>query len=188
MCSCNIKIATCSGKLICSQMLVRMQHIACVVNLRLLTSHANMVQPDQSGAGPEVWVEPLQDTKICSARSQDSFICHFIWKNTWLCTSLGSCLSTVQPTDLHVPKISFTVPFNSLAQLRSRMTRAISITSSRARLPLCLMFFSYKTKTMLASNRNKSARLISHQMLCRAPNHASLLDLNNNLIMEWFWA
>ena len=182
MCSCNMRIAT--GKLMHPQMLARMQHIPCVVQLRLLTSHANMVLPNQSGAGLEVWVEPLQDTEICSARSQDSFICHFIGKNTWLCTSLGSCLSTVQPTDLHVPKISFTVPFNSLAQLRSRMTRAISITSSRARLPLCLMFFSYKAKTMLASNRNKSARLISHQMLCRASNHASLLDLNNNLIME----
>ena len=165
-------------------MLVRMHQIPCVARLRLLTSHANMVLPDQSGAGLEVWVEPLQNTEICCARLQDSFICQFVRKSTWLCTSLGSCLSTVQPTDLHVPKISFTVPFNSLAQLRSRMTRAISITSSRARLPLCLMFFSYRAKTLLASNRDKSARLISHQMLCRARNHASLLVLNNNLIME----
>ena len=59
---------------------------------------------------------------------------------SWI--SWGSSWSTWQPTDLHVPKISLTVPESSLAQLLSLMTLAISMTSSRSKLPVCLMFFS----------------------------------------------
>lgn len=46
------------------------------------------------------------------------------------------------PTLTHVPRISLTVPLSSRAQLRSRMMRAISTTSSSDKLPLCRMFFS----------------------------------------------
>lgn len=44
--------------------------------------------------------------------------------------------------DTQVPSISLTVPAKAAAQLRSRITRATSYTSSSVRLPLCLMFFS----------------------------------------------
>lgn len=62
--------------------------------------------------------------------------------HTSLCTVRGLLCSTVQPTETQVPSISLTVPDRSLEQLRSLMIRAISITSSNDRLPLCLMFFS----------------------------------------------
>ena len=61
---------------------------------------------------------------------------------TLLWISRGSSWSTVHPTLTHVPRISFTVPFSFRAQLRSRMTRAISMICSVSKLPLCLMFFS----------------------------------------------
>ena len=68
--------------------------------------------------------------------------------SAWVCgvtlfwISRGSSWSTVQPTLTQVPRISFTVPFSFRAQLRSRMTRAISTMVSSSKLPLCLMFFS----------------------------------------------
>jgi hypothetical protein len=59
-----------------------------------------------------------------------------------LINSLGCAPSTVQPTDTHVPRISLHVPASSRAQLRTRMTRAISMTSSKEMLPACLMFLT----------------------------------------------
>lgn len=64
----------------------------------------------------------------------------------------------VQPTDWHVPKISFTVPFSSRAMLRGRMMRAIAITSFRDRLPLCAMFLTCAT-TSQRQNRVPTDRL-----------------------------
>ena len=55
-------------------------------------------------------------------------------------SSVGERSLTVQPTEWHVPRISFTVPENKRDMDRGRMTRAISMTWSRVRLPLCLMF------------------------------------------------
>lgn len=57
--------------------------------------------------------------------------------------SCGLTPSTVQPTDCAVPSTSFTVPSNFRAMDRSRMTRATAKISSRVRLPLCLMFFTF---------------------------------------------
>lgn len=54
----------------------------------------------------------------------------------------GCSWSTVQPTDWAVPSISLQVPARVLAQLRGRITRAISTMSSMEMLPVCLMFFS----------------------------------------------
>lgn len=60
---------------------------------------------------------------------------------TWI--SRGETPLTVQPTELHVPSISFTVPARLLAIDRSRMMRAMSITWSSVTLPLCLMCFTW---------------------------------------------
>lgn len=95
----------------------------------------------------------------------------------------GSSCSTVQPTDLQVPRISFTVPLNSLAQLRSRITRAISITSSRARLPLCLMFFScrgYQNHVSGSSSINRPQDLLwMKAFLCQ---HSSPQNISHTIL------
>ena len=70
------------------------------------------------------------------------------WHHTSLCTVRGLLCSTVQPTETQVPSISLTVPDRFLEQLRSLMMRAISITSSNDKLPLCLMFFSCRKGAM----------------------------------------
>lgn len=57
--------------------------------------------------------------------------------------SLGLRPSTWHPTLKAVPRISRTVPFSSLAKERLRMTRAISMISSRGIDLVCLMFFSF---------------------------------------------
>lgn len=57
-------------------------------------------------------------------------------------TSRGSLPSTLQPTDTAVPRISLQLLARSLAQLRGRMMRAISMMSDMVTLPLCLTFFS----------------------------------------------
>nr|ACR36771.1 unknown [Zea mays] len=59
------------------------------------------------------------------------------------CRSLGSLPSTVHPTLTQVPRISLTVPANSLAMDLFLMVLAISTTSSRPMLPLCLMFLTF---------------------------------------------
>ncbi|KAL8029804.1 hypothetical protein ABFS82_14G243600 [Erythranthe guttata] len=59
------------------------------------------------------------------------------------CKSFGSFPSTVHPTETHVPRISFTVPASSLAMDLFLITFAISMTSSREMLPLCLMFLVF---------------------------------------------
>lgn len=48
----------------------------------------------------------------------------------------------MQPTDTAVPRISLQLLARSLAQLRGRMMRAISMMSDMVTLPLCLTFFS----------------------------------------------
>lgn len=58
-------------------------------------------------------------------------------------TSLGLRPSTWHPTEKAVPRISSTVPLSSLAKLRERMMRAISIISSKGTDFVCLMFFSF---------------------------------------------
>ena len=70
---------------------------------------------------------------------------HSAQDHTFAWSSRGSWWSTVQPTETQVPKISLTVPDSFRAQLRLRITRAISVISSSVRLPLCLMFFSCST-------------------------------------------
>merc|ERR1712137_1514345 len=50
---------------------------------------------------------------------------------------------TRQPTETAVPRISLMVPDISLAQDLGRMMRAISTTSAKEMLPVCLMFFSF---------------------------------------------
>ncbi|KAL4581313.1 hypothetical protein LXL04_017524 [Taraxacum kok-saghyz] len=59
------------------------------------------------------------------------------------CKSFGSFPSTVQPTEIHVPRSSFTVPANSLAIDLGLITLAISITSSNDMFLECLMFFTF---------------------------------------------
>ena len=61
----------------------------------------------------------------------------------WSLISFGLEPSTWQPTEKAVPKISRTVPFNSLAKLLKRIVLAISMISSRGMFLLCLMFFSF---------------------------------------------
>ena len=51
----------------------------------------------------------------------------------------------VQPTDWHVPRISFTVPSNLRAIDLGLMVLAISLILSSVRLPLCL---TKKNKTV----------------------------------------
>ena len=100
------------------------------------------VQHDPAGDGG--MAPPAQPT--CGVSS----CCHTLsqagnapcWSRTSLCTVRGLLCSTVQPTETQVPSISLTVPDRFLEQLRSLMIRAISITSSKDKLPLCLMFFS----------------------------------------------
>lgn len=65
---------------------------------------------------------------------------------------------TVQPTELHVPSISFTVPERVRAIERSRMVRAISITWSSVMLPSCLMFFTCYEIIKKAKNQVTSQR------------------------------
>lgn len=55
--------------------------------------------------------------------------------------SWGGLPSTVQPTDWHVPRISFTVPLNFLDIDLCLMARAIETISSNDKFPLCLIFF-----------------------------------------------
>ena len=62
--------------------------------------------------------------------------------HTFSMMSMGLCWSTLQPTETAVPRISLHEPARFLAQLLGRITRAISTTSSKVMLPVCLMFFS----------------------------------------------
>lgn len=55
--------------------------------------------------------------------------------------SWGGLPSTVQPTDWHVPRISFTVPLSFLDIDLCLMARAIETISSNDKFPLCLIFF-----------------------------------------------
>lgn len=71
-------------------------------------------------------------------------------------TSRGSLPSTLQPTDTAVPRISLQPFARSLAQLRGRMTRAISMMSDIVTLPVCLMFFSCEAETVFAVSRMRS--------------------------------
>merc|ERR1719440_1330363 len=57
--------------------------------------------------------------------------------------SIGFCPSTVQPTALHVPRTSFTVPQNSFAWLFGRICRQTLKNWSLVRFPLCWMFFTF---------------------------------------------
>lgn len=57
--------------------------------------------------------------------------------------SWGGWPSTVQPTLCAVPRISLAPPARSFASDFDRIVRAMSNTSSRVMLPLCLMFFSF---------------------------------------------
>merc|ERR1719314_18306 len=59
------------------------------------------------------------------------------------CRSIGLLPSTVQPTALHVPRTSLTVPLNSLAKLLLRICLATLKMISLERLPLCLMFLVF---------------------------------------------
>ena len=59
------------------------------------------------------------------------------------CKSVGFFLSTKHPTELHVPRISKTEPWNDLAQLLKRRVLAIYLTSSRVILPECLMSLTF---------------------------------------------
>nr|CAB3485633.1 unnamed protein product [Digitaria exilis] len=52
-------------------------------------------------------------------------------------------MNTITPTLTQVPRISLTVPAISLAMDLGLMVLAISMTSSRLMLPLCLMFFTF---------------------------------------------
>lgn len=52
--------------------------------------------------------------------------------------SWGLAPSTVQPTDWHVPRISFTVPESFLASERCFIFLAIPMIWSIVRFPLCL--------------------------------------------------
>ncbi len=63
--------------------------------------------------------------------------------------TLGCLPSTLQPTDTAVPRISLHVPPRLAAQLRGRITLAISITSLSVMLPVCLMFFSCSHARMI---------------------------------------
>merc|ERR1719305_918796 len=59
----------------------------------------------------------------------------------------------VQPTEWQVPRISLTVPASVRAMERGRMTRAISMTSSRVRLPswrMSLTFLRSRTGSLRA--------------------------------------
>ncbi|GIL46704.1 hypothetical protein Vafri_3623, partial [Volvox africanus] len=58
-------------------------------------------------------------------------------------TSRGSLPSTLHPTETAVPKISLQPFARSFAQLRGRITRAISMISDIVTLPVCLIFFSF---------------------------------------------
>merc|ERR1719215_1391916 len=51
--------------------------------------------------------------------------------------------STVQPTALHVPRTSFTVPLNSLARLLGLICLTMSKSCCFVKLPLCLMFLTF---------------------------------------------
>merc|ERR1719356_651256 len=58
-------------------------------------------------------------------------------------SAMGFMPSTVQPTALHVPRTSLTVPLNSLARLLGRICLTMSNSCCFVRFPLCLMFFVF---------------------------------------------
>ena len=57
--------------------------------------------------------------------------------------SRGDSPFTVHPIELQVPRISLTVPASLRAIERSRIVRAMSMTVSSVKLPLCLTFLTF---------------------------------------------
>ena len=90
-------------------------------------------------------------------------------------TSRGCLPSMVQPTDMHVPRISLTVPLSVRAWDLARMILAMLTISSNAMLPLCLTDGSRKSVTCVETEAEYKFLLFFCFFLSRGGSLSALI-------------